>query len=79
MAAAQPSAAATCDADKALGVSRVIDIDTSGGPMFGSATKREKEPDFLAPGEVVLTFDDGPVPWVTQPILDLLDQYCTKA
>jgi hypothetical protein len=27
----------------------------------------------------VLTFDDGPVPWVTKPILDTLDEFCTKA
>jgi peptidoglycan/xylan/chitin deacetylase (PgdA/CDA1 family) len=67
------------DPAKALGVSRVIEIDASGGPMFGSATKRQKEPRFLAPDEVVLTFDDGPVPWVTQPILDTLDEFCTKA
>ena len=65
--------------ETALGVSRVIEIDTSGGPIFGSATKREKEQDLLAENEVVLTFDDGPVPWVTKPILDTLDQYCTKA
>lgn len=74
------SAASDCtDPSKALGVSRIIDVDTSGGPIFGSVTKREKEESFLAPGEVVLTFDDGPVPWVTQPILDTLDQFCTKA
>ena len=42
-------------------------------------TRREKEASFLAPDEVVLTFDDGPVPWVTKPILDTLDQFCTKA
>lgn len=72
--------AAGCpDPAKALGVSRVIEIDTSGGPMFGSMTRREKEESFLAPGEVVLTFDDGPVPWVTKPILDTLDQFCTRA
>ena len=65
--------------ETALGVSRVVEIDTSGGPMFGSATKREKEHDLLAEDEVVLTFDDGPVPWVTTPILDTLDQFCTKA
>lgn len=65
--------------DKALGVSRVIEIDTSGGPIFGSATRREKEPRFLAENEVVLTFDDGPAPRVTGPILDTLDQFCTKA
>lgn len=74
------AAASDCaDPSKALGVSRVIEIDTSGGAMFGSITKREKEESFLAPGEVVLTFDDGPVPWVTTPILDTLDQFCTKA
>ncbi len=80
IASASASAAVDCpEPDKALGVSRVLEIDTSGGPMFGSATKREKEPDFLAEGEVVLTFDDGPVPWVTKPILDTLVQFCTKA
>jgi peptidoglycan/xylan/chitin deacetylase (PgdA/CDA1 family) len=65
--------------DQALGVSRVVEIDTSGGPIFGSATKRDREESFLAPDEVVLTFDDGPVPWVTAPILDTLDAFCTKA
>jgi peptidoglycan/xylan/chitin deacetylase (PgdA/CDA1 family) len=29
--------------------------------------------------EVVLTFDDGPIPWITRSILDTLDRYCTKA
>jgi peptidoglycan/xylan/chitin deacetylase (PgdA/CDA1 family) len=28
---------------------------------------------------VALTFDDGPLPRFTKPILDALDQYCTKA
>ena len=42
-------------------------------------TKRTKETSFLEPKEVVLTFDDGPVPWVTTPILDTLDKFCTKA
>jgi peptidoglycan/xylan/chitin deacetylase (PgdA/CDA1 family) len=77
---ATPSIAADCkDPEKALGVSRVVEIDTSGGPIFGSVTKRDKEASFLAPDEVVLTFDDGPVPWVTTPILDTLDAFCTKA
>lgn len=73
------SAHACPDPAKALGVSRVIEIDAAGGPIFGSMTKREKEESFLAEGEVVLTFDDGPVPWVTKPILDTLDAFCTKA
>jgi peptidoglycan/xylan/chitin deacetylase (PgdA/CDA1 family) len=67
------------DPANALGVSRVIEIDASGGPIFGDMTKREKEPAFLEPKEVVLTFDDGPVPWITTPILDALDKFCTKA
>ena len=31
------------------------------------------------PKEVVLTFDDGPMPWITKSILDTLDNHCTKA
>lgn len=75
-----PASADDCkDPAKALGVSRIVEIDTTNGPMFGSATKRDKEESFLADDEVVLTFDDGPVPWVTKSILDTLDQFCTKA
>lgn len=70
----------TCaDPAGALGVSRIIEIDTTAGPIFGDMTRRAKEPGFLAPKEVVLTFDDGPVPWITSPILDTLDTFCTKA
>jgi peptidoglycan/xylan/chitin deacetylase (PgdA/CDA1 family) len=36
-------------------------------------------PDFLAAGEVVLTFDDGPHPRYTRPILAALAAQCTKA
>ena len=79
LVASRPTLGACPDPGKALGVSRVIEIDTSGGPIFGSATQRENEARFLADDEVVLTFDDGPVPWVTKPILDTLDQFCTKA
>ena len=65
----------TC-ATGTLGVSRVAEIDTTGGPWFGSP---QGDPDFLAPGEVVLTFDDGPVPRYTRPILAALAAQCTKA
>lgn len=79
-ALAAPAAASECkDPANALGVSRIVEIDTTNGPMFGSATKRDAEEDLLADNEVVLTFDDGPVPWVTKPILDTLDRFCTKA
>ncbi|MEQ1713307.1 MAG: polysaccharide deacetylase family protein [Hyphomicrobium sp.] len=62
-----------------LGVSRIVEIDTSGGPLFGDISKQAKEDRFLAPREVVLTFDDGPMPWITRSILDTLDRHCTRA
>lgn len=75
-----PIANAACpDPTKALGVSRVIEIDTSSGALFGSMSKLARETNFLAPKEVVLTFDDGPVPRITTPILNALDAACTKA
>lgn len=62
-----------------LPVSRTITIDASTGPVFGTLTDQAREPSLLRPKEVVLTFDDGPMPWVTKSILDTLDHYCTKA
>ncbi|WP_273827979.1 polysaccharide deacetylase family protein, partial [Providencia rettgeri] len=41
--------------------------------------KQAKEPRFLEPKEVILTFDDGPLPAITRSVLDTLDQFCTKA
>lgn len=64
----------TCPAST-LGVSRIIDVDTTGGPWFG---KPHGDPNFLAPKEVVLTFDDGPSP-DTRKILAALAKECTKA
>ena len=47
-----------CPGNKdALGTSRVVSINTQGGPGFGF--QHYKFYDFLKPGEVVLTFDDG--------------------
>ena len=65
-----------CAAPDALGVSRTIEIDATGGPWFGTP---HGDPNFLAPGEVVLTFDDGPVPHTTRPILAALAAQCAKA
>lgn len=78
-AAAEPQAGVCPDPGTALGVSRVIEIDPASGPLFGSISKRVREPSFLAPMEVVLTFDDGPIPKTTTPILETLDRFCTKA
>jgi len=61
----------------ALGVSRVVEIDTTGGPGFGF--EHFKQYDFLQAGEVVLTFDDGPWPHNTPEVLAALAANCTKA
>lgn len=67
-----------CSQPEALGVSRFQAIDTTGGPRFGLQFQPEGT-SFLAAGEVVLTFDDGPFAPTTGPILDTLDRFCTKA
>jgi peptidoglycan/xylan/chitin deacetylase (PgdA/CDA1 family) len=69
-------AKSTCANPDALGVSRTVVIDTTGGPGFGFL--QYKQFDFLADKEVVLTFDDGP--WPTTPsVLKALADECTKA
>ena len=66
----------TCANPNALGVGRVVEIDTTGGPGFGF--ENFKQYDFLEPKEVVLTFDDGPWPGNTPAVLKALDDECTK-
>jgi peptidoglycan/xylan/chitin deacetylase (PgdA/CDA1 family) len=72
-----PQPKATCTNPDALGVSRVVEIDTTGGPGFGF--EHFKQLDFLADKEVVLTFDDGPWPVNTPSVLKALADECTKA
>lgn len=69
-------ASSACANPNALGVSRVVEIDTTGGPGFGS--EQFKTYDFLQPGEIVLTFDDGPWPGNTPAVLKALRDQCTK-
>ena len=82
-AAAAPSpviavqADAPCANPDALGVSRIVEVDTTGGPGFGF--EHFKQLDFLADKEVVLTFDDGPWPGNTPAVLKALSDQCTKA
>src|SRR3954467_15110527 len=73
--AAVPSAKATCTNPNALGISRVVEIDTTGGPGLGS--EHFKQLDFLRDHEVVLTFDDGPWPVNTPSVLKTLADECT--
>jgi len=60
-----------------LGVARTVEVDTACGPGFGF--EHYKAYDFLGPKEVVLTFDDGPLPTHTRTVLDALAQQCTRA
>src|SRR5246127_4681339 len=68
---------AKCANPNALGVERVVQIDTTGGPGFGF--EHFKAYDFLRDKEVVLTFDDGPWPGNTPAVLKALADQCTKA
>jgi peptidoglycan/xylan/chitin deacetylase (PgdA/CDA1 family) len=68
--------AAQCSNANALGTTRTVEIDTTGGPGFGFEHFRQH--DFLRDHEVVLTFDDGP--WVSTPaVLKALGNECVKA
>ncbi len=69
--------AAGCGSPGALGVSRTVEIDTSTGHKYGH--QQSEVEDFLQEGEIVLTFDDGPLRPYTTPILKALDAHCTKA
>jgi peptidoglycan-N-acetylglucosamine deacetylase len=75
LSAARPS---ECPGNpNALGISRVVEIDATGGPGFGF--EHFKDHDFLRANEVVLTFDDGPWPKNTPMVLDALAAHCLKA
>ncbi len=73
---AAPVTPPKCTNPNALGVSRTVEIDTSGGPGFGG--EHFKQHDFLRNNEVVLTFDDGPWPTTTAVLKALADE-CVRA
>jgi len=64
------------DCTDKLGVSRIVEVDTQGGGLFGDQYPPQH---LLQKGEVVLTFDDGPHPTYTKEILAALRAQCTKA
>jgi peptidoglycan/xylan/chitin deacetylase (PgdA/CDA1 family) len=74
-AAAPAPAKAPCANPNAIGIARIVEIDTTGGPGFGF--EHFKQLDFLRDHEVVLTFDDGPWPVNTPSVLKTLAEECT--
>lgn len=71
------ASAMPCGRPGALGVSRVISVDPGVTPVVGGQDYGVRLP--LAPGEVVLTFDDGPSPSSTNQVLKALADECLRA
>jgi peptidoglycan/xylan/chitin deacetylase (PgdA/CDA1 family) len=61
----------------ALGTSRTLVVDPREHPRIGTMQYRETLP--LKDHEVVLTFDDGPLPKYSNQVLKMLDDECIKA
>ena len=61
----------------ALGTSRTITIDPAEYQRLGTTNYKQTLP--LEDHEVVLTFDDGPIPPHTNEVLDTLKAQCVKA
>jgi peptidoglycan-N-acetylglucosamine deacetylase len=61
----------------AIGVSRELVVSAKDYPRLGHMQYRASLP--LADREVVLTFDDGPIPPYTTRVLDILATHCVKA
>jgi peptidoglycan/xylan/chitin deacetylase (PgdA/CDA1 family) len=61
----------------ALGTSRVMAIDPADHTVLGTMQYHNSLP--LADKEVVLTFDDGPLPPHTERVLEILAAECVKA
>lgn len=77
--AASPAAfAADCPGHPdALGTSRTLVVDPREHPRIGTMQYRETLP--LKDHEVVLTFDDGPLPKYSNQVLQILASECIKA
>src|SRR5271169_1799331 len=75
---AQKAAAADCPGHPdAIGTSRTLVVDPREHPRIGTMQYPETLP--LQDHEVVLTFDDGPLPRNSDQILEILASQCVKA
>src|SRR6266700_1092065 len=76
--AAQSASAADCPGHPdAIGTSRTLVVDPREYPIIGTMQYAKTLP--LGDHEVVLTFDDGPLPKYSYQILDILAAQCVKA
>jgi peptidoglycan/xylan/chitin deacetylase (PgdA/CDA1 family) len=76
--ATQAASAADCPGHpEAIGTSRTLVVDPRAYPMIGAMQYGKTLP--LEDHEVVLTFDDGPLPKYSNQILDILAAHCAKA
>lgn len=76
--ASQAAFAAECPGHPdALGTSRTLVVDPHEHPRIGTMQYRETLP--LKDHEVVLTFDDGPLPKYSNQVLKILADECIKA
>src|ERR1700748_3926386 len=69
--------AAECMNKDALGTSRTLEVDAATTPRVGLKSFPQTLP--LGDHEVVLTFDDGPWPATTTPVLAALAHECVRA
>src|SRR5262245_54375790 len=75
---AAAAAAAECSGNpEAIGTARTIVVDSTEHTRIGTMQYAETLP--LRPKEVVLTFDDGPLPPYSDRVLDILSAECVKA
>ncbi len=75
---AQQASAADCPGHPdALGTSRTLVVDPHEYPVIGTMQYAKTLP--LRDHEVVLTFDDGPIPKNSYQVLDILAAQCIKA
>jgi peptidoglycan-N-acetylglucosamine deacetylase len=78
IAGPEPGGAVECPGNpEALGTSRTLVVDPTEHPKLGSMQYHESLP--LEDHEIVLTFDDGPLPPRTTQVLETLDHECVKA
>jgi len=71
------AAPAACPREGTLGTSRILTVDAASHPRVGLKSFPDTLP--LHDGEVVLTFDDGPSPPMTNRVLAALARECVRA